>query len=859
MKKCVNTNHDIEKQNSIEYDYVKQEKANHENGRQDDARPGGVDRNGAKPGGIDRNGVKRGGIDRNGVKPGGIDRNGVKPGGIDRNGIKPGGIDRNGAKPGGIERNGIKPGGIDRNGVKQGGTRQNKTKHSKPQRNNGKSESAKQEEKHNRTIKEDIRMIRRGIREFDKILPGQMAYLLCKSALAGGGPWLAIWMSAAILNELAGAGDKYRLGLFVLASAGGTLLLSVLGHWMNAKMEVGYSRLFSTHEVILTDKAFRLPFFELERERTRKLRELVSGSMELTGGGMASLYWDMEVFADNLCRAAVAMLSVLPFLYQVTAGARDGRISGREALGILLLLSALTIWGTFFTCKTAARRFAVSFDVFEHGAGYNRYGEFYDLSYLPDEDMAMDIRIFRQKELVIRESQEKCYRRLADGKVREMRAVSRMDAARLLSEGVCGTAVYGAVGFLALRQVIGIGNVVMVSAAVSMLIAACSRLAEIITDLRNNNVHLENYFEYMDLEEESGARSEFAGKREVEVKAGTAAQVEAVGRAGSVVQRGAAGRAETGAEAETAAQGEAAPELKAVKMSEMGQQRNPLTGIGTSVQNGHGIQAEAEWAGRTGGIKPAGAEGVTISFEGVSFRYPESGTMVLHDISLTVAPGEKLAIVGENGSGKTTLIKLLCRLYQPTEGRILLNGQDIRSLPYEEYIRNIATVFQDFAIFAFSIAENVATSAEYDGQRVWAALSRAGLQGRTEGLSKGILQAVSHDYEEDGINLSGGEAQKLAIARAIYKDAPVVILDEPTAALDPYAEKEVYEQFFRNLAGETMLSISHRLSSCRFCDRIAVLQKGRLVQLGTHADLLARPEGKYAEMWKAQAQYYGQG
>ncbi len=660
-----------------------------------------------------------------------------------------------------------------------------------------------------RTVKEDIQMIRRGIREFDKILPGQMAYLFCKSALAGGGPWLAIWMSAAILNELAGAGDKYRLGLFVLASAGGTLLLSVLGHWLGAKMEVGYSRLFSTHEVILTDKAFRLPFFELERECTRKLREQVSGSMDLSGGGMASLYWDMEVFADNLCRAAVAMLSVLPFLYQVTAGVRDGRITGREALGILLLLSALTIWGTFFTCKTAARRFAVSFDVFEHGAEYNRYGEFYDLSYLPDEDMAMDIRIFRQKELVIRESQEKCYRRLADGKVREMRAVSRMDAARLLSEGVCGAAVYGAVGFLAVRQVIGIGNVVMVSAAVSMLIAACSRLAEIITDLRNNNVHLQNYFGYMDLEEESGAQSEFAGKREVEVKAGTAAQGESVGRAEIMVQRGAAGK--------------------------------------------------AEWAGRIGGIKSAGAEGVTISFEGVSFRYPESETMVLHDISLTIAPGEKLAIVGENGSGKTTLIKLLCRLYQPTEGRILLNGQDIRSLPYEEYIRNIATVFQDFAIFAFSIAENVAASAEYDGQRVWAALSRAGLQGRTEGLSKGILQAVSHDYEEDGINLSGGEAQKLAIARASYKDAPVVILDEPTAALDPYAEKEVYEQFFRNLAGETMLSISHRLSSCRFCDRIAVLQKGRLVQLGTHADLLARPEGKYAEMWKAQAQYYGQG
>ena len=205
------------------------------------------------------------------------------------------------------------------------------------------------------------------------------------------------------------------------------------------------------------------------------------------------------------------------------------------------------------------------------------------------------------------------------------------------------------------------------------------------------------------------------------------------------------------------------------------------------------------------------------------------------------------------------MIKLLCRLYRPTSGQILLNGVNIWNYPYKEYISKIATVFQDFSLFAFSIAENVAASKEYDGERVYEALCRADLQKKTDKLSKGIRQAISHDYEEDGMDLSGGEAQKVAIARAIYKAAPVVILDEPTAALDPYAEKEIYEQFFKNLANETMLSISHRLSSCRLCDRIAGRHGGRLVQQGGHAELLGQTGGKYAELWEMQAQYYSHG
>lgn len=597
--------------------------------------------------------------------------------------------------------------------------------------------------------------------------------MVFRSVITAFTPYIAIIMSALILNELAGAQDRNRLLVWVLISTGATLLLSCIGYRLDEKIAVGYSRLFSAHEMILTDKAYRIPFFLLEEESTRSLREQVSGSILLTGGGMASLYWDMDIVVTNLCSAGIALVFGLRFVHQVAIGISSHRVRIGIAVVIVFLLLVLVMGCSYLTCKMASKRFSVSFDVFEQGAKYNRYGEFYDLNYLADEDMAMDVRMFRQKRLVLRESQQKCYRLLAQGKAREIGALNRFDAAKAFCTGICGMAVYVMVGFLAVREVVGIGHVIMISSAVTMLITALSELAQIVTDLRNNNVHLKNYFAYMDLEEEQeGSKDEKEGRKE------------------------------NGDE----------------KGSERGQSE--------------------------------------ILFENVSFRYPEREETVLQDICLRIAAGEKLAIVGENGSGKTTLIKLLCRLYRPTEGRILLNGRDIWSYPYREYIRKIATVFQDFSLFAFSIAENVAASKDYDGPRVYEALCRADLQEKVDALVKGIEQTVFRDYEEDGMNLSGGEAQKVAIARAIYKAAPVVILDEPTAALDPYAEKEIYTQFFRNLAGETMLSISHRLSSCRLCDRIIVLHKGRLAQQGSHEELLAEQGGEYARLWEAQSQYY---
>lgn len=246
----------------------------------------------------------------------------------------------------------------------------------------------------------------------------------------------------------------------------------------------------------------------------------------------------------------------------------------------------------------------------------------------------------------------------------------------------------------------------------------------------------------------------------------------------------------------------------------------------------------------------------TIEFKDVSFRYPQSNQYALRHFSITLKIGEKLAIVGMNGSGKTTMIKLLCRLYDPDEGEILLNGVDIKKFKHDEYSRLFAVVFQDYQLFSFSLGENVAVSEKYDIEKVKRCLEAAGFGERLSKLEKGVDTYLYKDYEDDGVEISGGEAQKIAIARAIYKDAPFVLLDEPTAALDPLSEYEIYTSFDKIIGSKTAIYISHRLASCRFCEKIAVFHKGSLVQTGTHEELLKDTEGKYYEMWNAQAQYY---
>lgn len=625
--------------------------------------------------------------------------------------------------------------------------------------------------KNGRTLRQDMGIVRRGIREFGRILPGQMGHVMVRSILIAGIPFLETAVTAVLLNGLTVSPDRGRLFLYAILGAGLILALSLWRNYEDCRIDAGYRRLFASHEIGLTGKAYALPYELLERDSTRRLRDEVSGAIGLSGAGMASLYWDMDVVWTNLFTAGMGAVILVTSLAGMLSADRAGGSFG------LAGLAALAAFSSFVACRMTGKRFDVTFELFLKGARYARYGDYYHMNYLPDEDAAMDARIYSQERMILNQCQTKCYERLAEGKEREYNAASRYDGVKLGCSIVCGCAVYLAVGRGAMEGAVGCGSVILLYSAVTRLIEAAARMAEILTDLRNNNEHLLRYFRYMDLpeaRESGGVRGMSEGQK-------------------SFV----AGKPDDG-----------------------------------------------------------GGSGCDIVFQNISFRYPDSDAYALKDVNLRLCAGEKTVIVGENGSGKTTLVKLLCRLYRPASGSILLNGRDIWDYDYGEYMGYLAAVFQDFSLFAFSLAENVAGSREYEGERVLAALEKVGLSGLVAGYPKGISQPLFHDFDEEGVDISGGEAQKLAIARAVYKDAGIMVLDEPTAALDPYAEHEIYENFGKLAEGKTVLFVSHRMSSCRMCDRIVVMEAGEAVQTGNHEELLADGDGKYSQLWNAQAKYY---
>ena len=245
-----------------------------------------------------------------------------------------------------------------------------------------------------------------------------------------------------------------------------------------------------------------------------------------------------------------------------------------------------------------------------------------------------------------------------------------------------------------------------------------------------------------------------------------------------------------------------------------------------------------------------------LRLENVSFRYPGAEADTLHGIDLTVHPGERLAVVGLNGAGKTTLVKLLCGFYDPTEGRVLLNGEDIREFNRQEYYTLFTAVFQKFSVLEATLEENVAQTREgIDEARVRECLEKAGLTERVAALPDDLKTHIGREVFEDGVLLSGGEMQRLMLARALYKNAPILLLDEPTAALDPIAENDIYQKYAAMTVGRTSVFISHRLASTRFCDRILLIDGGVIAEQGSHEELLARG-GKYAELFEVQSKYY---
>lgn len=258
-------------------------------------------------------------------------------------------------------------------------------------------------------------------------------------------------------------------------------------------------------------------------------------------------------------------------------------------------------------------------------------------------------------------------------------------------------------------------------------------------------------------------------------------------------------------------------------------------------------------------VKAAAGKHYEIRLENVFFRYPGAQQDALHNINLTLHPGEKLAVVGLNGAGKTTLVKLVCGFLDPTEGRVLLNGRDIRDYNRRDYYTLFSAVFQNFSLLAATIAANVAqTETDIDMDRVRECVEEAGLRAKVESLPDRYETCLNRQVHEDAVLLSGGETQRLMLARALYKDAPFLLLDEPTAALDPIAESELYRKYNDLAQGRSSVYISHRLASTRFCDRIILIDNGKISEEGTHDELLSAG-GKYAGLYEIQSKYYKEG
>lgn len=248
-----------------------------------------------------------------------------------------------------------------------------------------------------------------------------------------------------------------------------------------------------------------------------------------------------------------------------------------------------------------------------------------------------------------------------------------------------------------------------------------------------------------------------------------------------------------------------------------------------------------------------------LRLEQVSYRYPGAARDTIHQMNLTLHPGEKLAIVGLNGAGKTTLVKLLCGLLDPTKGRVLLNGQDIRDFNRQDYYALFSAVFQNYSLLDVTLAENIAQDyKDINEKRIWDCLEKAGLTQMVQQLQTGLATHTGREVYLDGVLFSGGQTQRLMLARALYKNSPILLLDEPTAALDPLAENDIYLKYHEMTEGKTSLFISHRLASTRFCDRILYLEHGAILEEGTHEELL-QAGGAYAQLFDTQSRYYQEG
>lgn len=603
---------------------------------------------------------------------------------------------------------------------------------------------------------ERIRITKRGFGILRKYCPGLSEQKALYEFIHSLQPFITIWFSARIVDELTNHCRKDYIASYVICVITINFICivfqNVLLHICNEKE----SQMWIWFEKVFSDKQMSLDYDDLEDVSIQKQRQEVEENLFMFGNGLAQLVWGTSVMVKVFINIFVALLMSGTLFISKT-----GERIVDHPIWIVAILGCITLCG-FSNYKATRKENSLFIKWCDNSLWFNRTFMFFGHELYTNLERAKDVRIYRQDTLAIKKIEELEAWGKAEKKNSFHMAFFPSVAGFIVGLGNC--ACYLFVAIKAFLGAYGVGSVVQYVSVLTRLGDGIRDLMFMVSDNELYCAHLKKMYDYLDIPNHMYQGSLTVEKRE-----------------------------------------------------------------------------DNEYY---------------IEFRNVSFKYPRTENYVLRNVNLKFKIGEKLAVVGMNGSGKTTFIKLLCRLYDPTEGEILLNNVDIRKYDYKEYMSIFSVVFQDFKLFSFGLGQNVSASFHYNEELAKRCLEKAGFYERLQSMKKGLETSIYKDLDEEGVEISGGEAQKIALARALYKNAPFIILDEPTAALDPIAEYEVYSKFNEIVQDKTAIYISHRLSSCRFCDVIAVFDGGQIVQRGVHDRLLQDTHGKYYELWNAQAQYY---
>lgn len=609
-----------------------------------------------------------------------------------------------------------------------------------------------------------IRLNHRAWRLWWGICPGLFVSVACFCAARAACPCVSVWMTARLVDELAGGRDPRMLMRLAAMQVAVTGVLALWERGLGRLKQYEEDSALCRYDRIFMDKMFSLDYEHLDNQAVYDRYAQIVEHDKWSGLGLYQTIELFETFGFSVARIVGGVLLTASMFWAKVPGGRGGLAWMNHPLWAVLLLGAVIgISACSSLCAGRGQEYWTRFAA-ENGLG-NRLAVFY-MSLSRDRKRAVDLRMYSQQERVGSVYMSRNHP-LGPSSPMSRYARGPMGLWLACSKGcsaVLTAAVYGFVCLKAWAGAYGAGRVTQYTGACGNLFLGISDLMNVFGRMRSNGSFLERTYEFLDI-----PNTMYRGSLTTEKRSDRKYEVE---------------------------------------------------------------------------------------FRDVSFRYPGTEEYVLRHVNMKFPVGSRLAVVGMNGSGKTTFIKLLCRLYDPSEGEILLNGIDVRKYRDEDYRRLFSVVFQDFQLFSLPLGENIARGREYDPGRARECLEKAGFGDWTRVFGRGMDTWLYGDLDEAGVLVSGGEAQKIAIARALYKDAPFMVLDEPTAALDPVAEAEIYERLHDIAGDRTAVYISHRLASCKFCDRIAVFHQGEMVQMGSHEELMVDKGGMYERLWGAQAGYY---